>query len=158
MALGVEGVRVGVRAADCIHDPRAAPLRLTSHAPRLAMLASLPAVVKRTIAQAKAVSETTSGKEEAETLRRITVNTGRIEGGIGVSTIPDRARALCDIRIPPGVTVDRVGAVLASASIRAPTCRGGSSNARSRAGPIRRRRSCVWSARTRRRSPDGMWW
>ena len=42
MALGVEGVRVGVRAADCIHDPRAAPLRLTSHAPRLAMLASLP--------------------------------------------------------------------------------------------------------------------
>ena len=41
MALGVEGVRVGVRAADCIHDPRAAPLRLTSHAPRLAILASL---------------------------------------------------------------------------------------------------------------------
>ena len=115
MALGVEGVRVGVRAADCIHDPRAAPLRLTSHAPRLAMLASLPAVVKRTIAQAKAVSETTSGEGDAETLRGITVNTSRIEGGIGVNTIPDRARALCDIRVPPGVTVDRVRAELASA-------------------------------------------
>ena len=35
MALGVEGVRVGVRAADCIHDPRVAPLRLTSHPPVL---------------------------------------------------------------------------------------------------------------------------
>ena len=48
-------------------------------------------------------------------MRRITVNTGRIEGGIGVNTIPDRARALCDIRIPPGVTVDHVRAELASA-------------------------------------------
>ena len=47
-------------------------------------------------------------------MRRITINTGRIEGGIGVDTIPDRARALCDIRIPPGVTVDRVRAELAA--------------------------------------------
>ena len=54
-------------------------------------------------------------KGESETLRRITVNTGRIEGGIGVNTIPDRARALCDIRIPPGVTVEHVRAELASA-------------------------------------------
>ena len=38
-----------------------------------------------------------------------------IEGGIGVNTIPDRARALCDIRIPPGVTVERVRAELAAA-------------------------------------------
>ena len=47
-------------------------------------------------------------------MRRITVNTGRIEGGIGVNTIPDRALALCDIRIPPGVTVDCVRAELAA--------------------------------------------
>ena len=76
---------------------------------------SLPAAVERAIAQAKAVSEAESGAGEAETLRRITVNIGRIEGGIGVNTIPDRARALCDIRIPPGVTVGRVRAELASA-------------------------------------------
>ena len=80
-----------------------------------ALAPSLPAAVERTIAEAKAVSEVESGEGEAETLRRITVNTGRIEGGIGVNTIPDRARALCDIRIPPGVTVDRVRAELASA-------------------------------------------
>ena len=76
---------------------------------------SLPEEVERTIAEAKAVSEAESGEGEAETLRRITVNTGRIEGGTGVNTIPDRALALCDIRIPPGVTVDRVRAELAAA-------------------------------------------
>ena len=75
----------------------------------------LPEAVERTIAEAQAVSEAESGEGEAETLRRITVNTGRIEGGIGVNTIPDRARALCDIRIPPGVAVERVRAALAAA-------------------------------------------
>jgi len=45
---------------------------------------SLPEAVERTIA--KAVSEAESGEGEAETLRRITVNTGRIEGGTGVNT------------------------------------------------------------------------
>ena len=75
----------------------------------------LPEAVERVIVEAKAISEPISGEGEAETLRRITVNIGRIEGGIGVNTIPGRARALCDIRIPPGVTVAGVKAQLASA-------------------------------------------
>ena len=75
----------------------------------------LPEAVERAIVEAQAISEPISGEGEAETLRRITVNIGRIEGGIGVNTIPDRARALCDIRIPPGVTVVGVKAQLASA-------------------------------------------
>ena len=75
----------------------------------------LPEAVERAIAEAKATSEPISGEGEARTLRRVTVNIGRIEGGIGVNTIPDRARALCDIRIPPGVTVAEVKARLASA-------------------------------------------
>ena len=75
----------------------------------------LPEAVERAIVEAKAISEPISGEGEAETLRRITLNIGRIEGGIGVNTIPDRARALCDIRIPPGVTVAGVKAQLASA-------------------------------------------
>ena len=75
----------------------------------------LPEAVERAIVEAKAISEPISGEGEAETLRRITVNIGRIEGGIGVNTIPGRARALCDIRIPPGVTVAGVKAQLASA-------------------------------------------
>ena len=102
-------VHLGRNAVDALVDALGAVRSLGDIAP------SLPAVVERTVAEAKTLSEAESGEGEAETLRRITVNTGRIEGGIGVNTIPDRARALCDIRIPPGVTVERVGAELASA-------------------------------------------
>ena len=102
-------VHLGRNAVDALVDALGAVRPLGEQAP------SPPAAVERTIAEAKAVSEAESGEGEAETLRRITVNTGRIEGGIGVNTIPDGARALCDIRIPPGVTVDRIGAALASA-------------------------------------------
>lgn len=102
-------VHLGRNAVDALVDALGAVRALGALAP------SLPAAVERTIAQAKTVSEAESGEGEAETLRGITVNTGRIEGGVGVNTIPDRARALCDIRIPPGVTVERVRAELASA-------------------------------------------
>ena len=102
-------VHLGRNAVDALVEALAAVRALAALTP------SLPAAVERTIAQAQSVSDATSGDGEAEILRRITVNTGRIDGGIGVNTIPDRARALCDIRIPPGVTVDRVRAELASA-------------------------------------------
>ena len=102
-------VHLGRNAVDALVDALGAVRGLEELTP------SLPEAVERTIAQAKALSEAESGEGEAETLRRITVNTGRIEGGTGVNTIPDRARALCDIRIPPGVTVDRVRAELAEA-------------------------------------------
>ena len=103
-------VHLGRNAVEALIDALGAVRALAALAP------SLPAAVERTIAQAKAVSEADSGEGEAETLRRITVNTGRIEGGIGVNTIPDRARALCDIRIPPGSDGRlRIRAELASA-------------------------------------------
>ena len=102
-------VHLGRNAVDALVDALGAVRELEG------LAFSLPEAVERTIAEAKAVSEAESGEGEAETLRRITVNTGRIEGGTGVNTIPDRARALCDIRIPPGVTVDRVRAELATA-------------------------------------------
>ena len=102
-------VHLGRNAVDALVDALGAVRGLEDLTP------SLPEAVERTIAEAKAVSEATSGEGEAETLRRITVNIGRIEGGTGVNTIPDRARALCDIRIPPGVMVDRIRAALAAA-------------------------------------------
>ena len=102
-------VHLGRNAVDALVDVLGAVRGLQDLTP------TLPEAVERTIAQAKAVSEAESGEGEAETLRRITVNTGRIEGGTGVNTIPDRARALCDIRIPPGTTVGRVRAELAAA-------------------------------------------
>ena len=102
-------VHLGRNAIDALVDALDAVRALADVVPEL------PAAVERTIAEARSVSEAESGEGEAETLRRITINTGRIEGGIGVNTIPDGARALCDIRIPPGVTVDRVREELASA-------------------------------------------
>ncbi len=102
-------VHLGRNAVDALVDALGTVRGLEDLTP------SLPEAVELTIAEAKAVSEAESGEGEAETLRRITVNTGRIEGGSGVNTIPDWARALCDIRIPPGVTVDRVRAELAEA-------------------------------------------
>ena len=142
-------VHLGRNAVDALVDALGAVRALAGLAP------SLPAAVERTIAEAKAVSEVESGDGEADTLRRITVNTGRIEGGIGVNTIPDRTRALCDIRIPPGVTVDRVRAAFASVvdplpdvSWRVLAC-----TESSRTGP--RRRSSGRSARMWRRSPRG---
>ena len=101
-------VHLGRNAVEALVDALGAVRALA------ALASSLPTAVERAIAQAKPVSETESGEREAEILQRIPVNTDRIEGGIGVNTILDPARALCDIRIPPGVTVDNVRAEPAS--------------------------------------------
>ena len=88
--LSVAHVHLGRNAVDALVDALGAVRGLAEVVPEL------PQAVERTVAEAKALSEAESGEGEAETLRRITVNTGHIEGGIGVNTIPDRARALCD--------------------------------------------------------------
>lgn len=75
----------------------------------------LPSVIAQTIDDAEPISESISGAGEAETLRRITVNIGRIEGGININTIPDQARANVDIRLPPGTTSQRIIDYLSSA-------------------------------------------
>ena len=54
----------------------------------------LPAAVEHTIAEAKAVSEAESGEGEAETLRRITVNTGASRGA-SASTPSSPMRERC---------------------------------------------------------------
>ena len=69
---------------------------------------ALPDGIRQVIERAKSVSEAVSGAGEAETLRRVTVNIGRVEGGIAVNIIPDRASALVDVRFPPGLTVAEV--------------------------------------------------
>ncbi|KAK7754355.1 hypothetical protein SLS62_003648 [Diatrype stigma] len=69
---------------------------------------SMPGVVGETIAAAKAVSEPLSGEGEADTLRRITVNIGRIEGGTSMNLVPASARAEIDIRLPVGVSAAEI--------------------------------------------------
>jgi succinyl-diaminopimelate desuccinylase len=71
-----------------------------------------PAAVTSAIAAAKPISEESSGKGEADTLQRVTVNIGTIEGGISPNLVPAQARAACDIRLPVGVTLEAVEAAL----------------------------------------------
>jgi acetylornithine deacetylase/succinyl-diaminopimelate desuccinylase-like protein len=65
-----------------------------------------PPVVTAAIARAKAISEPLSGAGEAETLGRVTVNIGTIEGGTSPNLVPTHAIARADIRLPVGITTD----------------------------------------------------
>jgi succinyl-diaminopimelate desuccinylase len=71
-----------------------------------------PAEVTSAITAAKSVSEELSGNGEAETLQRVTVNIGTIEGGISPNLVPAQARAAADIRLPIGVSLEAVEAAL----------------------------------------------
>jgi succinyl-diaminopimelate desuccinylase len=70
-----------------------------------ALACPIPEPVLAVMRAARAVSEAVSGAGEAHTLSHVTLNIGRIEGGIAVNIIPDAARALCDVRLPPGLAV-----------------------------------------------------
>jgi succinyl-diaminopimelate desuccinylase len=63
-----------------------------------------PASVTRAIAAARPISEKLSGSGEAETLSRVTVNIGTIEGGVSPNLVPTHALARVDIRLPVGIT------------------------------------------------------
>jgi len=90
--LGVNALELLMTALDKIRELRRLPC-------------PIPDAVRRVILAAKPVSEAVSGIGEAETLQSVTVNIGRIEGGVAVNIIPDAAKALVDIRIPPGLVV-----------------------------------------------------
>jgi len=68
----------------------------------------IPRRILDVMQKARTVSEAVSGVGEADTLRHVTVNIGQIGGGTAVNIIPDRATALVDVRIPPGLTVNKI--------------------------------------------------
>ena len=80
-----------------------------------ALAPDAPATVLAAIATSRAVSEPLSGAGEADTLRAVTVNIGRIEGGVSTNLVPAAARASADIRLPVGVPAARAEAALAAA-------------------------------------------
>jgi succinyl-diaminopimelate desuccinylase len=63
-----------------------------------------PDAVTHAIATASPISEAISGAGEAETLARVTVNIGTIEGGVSPNLVPAHAIARVDIRLPVGIT------------------------------------------------------
>lgn len=71
-----------------------------------------PPVVTNAIGKAKPISEPLSGAGEADTLSRVTVNIGTIEGGTSPNLVPTQAIARADIRLPVGITTDVLAAKL----------------------------------------------
>ena len=71
-----------------------------------------PPVVMAAIAKARPISEPLSGAGEAQTLQRVTVNIGTIEGGTSPNLVPTHAIARADIRLPVGITTDVLAARL----------------------------------------------
>jgi acetylornithine deacetylase/succinyl-diaminopimelate desuccinylase-like protein len=67
-----------------------------------------PPSVLRAIERSKPVSEALSGAGEAETLSRVTVNIGTIEGGVSPNLVPASAQAAADIRLPVGISIAAV--------------------------------------------------
>lgn len=65
-----------------------------------------PPAVTEAISRAKPISEMLSGDGEADTLSRVTVNIGTIEGGTSPNLVPTHAIARADIRLPVGITTE----------------------------------------------------
>jgi succinyl-diaminopimelate desuccinylase len=104
-------VHKGVNAIDRLR----AALDRVKNLERLPVAA--PESVTRAIETARFISEPLSGAGESETLGRVTVNIGMIEGGTSPNLIPAHALARADIRLPIGISAgaleDALNAALA---------------------------------------------
>jgi succinyl-diaminopimelate desuccinylase len=74
----------------------------------------IPEDIRQVILAAQSVSEVVSGVGESEMLQKVTVNIGSFEGGTAVNIIPDHARALADIRFPPGLKLAQIQSAVAA--------------------------------------------
>lgn len=74
----------------------------------------VPQALRAAIDAAAPISEPLAGAGETETLKRITVNVGLFQGGQKINQVPSRARAMVDIRFPPGLTLEEVNAQAAA--------------------------------------------
>jgi succinyl-diaminopimelate desuccinylase len=101
-------VHLGINAIERLIDALTALFELRD------MPVRIPPGVDRAIAEAAAVSEAISGKGESETLRRVTVNCGLVQGGVLRNIIPPAAKATVDIRLPAGVTIAEIEQQLAA--------------------------------------------
>lgn len=73
-----------------------------------------PPAVLEAITRSRAISEPLAGAGEADVLRRVTVNIGRIEGGTSTNLVPASARAGVDLRLPAGVSAAEVERAVAA--------------------------------------------
>lgn len=92
-------VHRGVNAIDRLCAAMAALASLRGHP------VATPPRVDAAIEAARAVSEPLGGDGEGRVLRQVSVNFGRIEGGVATNLVADSASLAADLRIPVGVGV-----------------------------------------------------
>jgi succinyl-diaminopimelate desuccinylase len=107
-------VHLGENAAEHLMDALGR-LRTLAEAP-----VALPAEIENAVAAAAPVSEALSGAGETRVLTSVTVNVGRLNAGSKINLVPDRAEAEVDIRLPVGITVDRVLEEVAGRLVQVP--------------------------------------
>lgn len=95
-------VHRGVNAIDRLREAMDALAALRSHP------VDTPPAVERVIEAAAPVSEPLAGAGESRVMREVTVNFGRIEGGVTANLVADHAEVHADIRLPLGVTTAEV--------------------------------------------------
>jgi len=95
-------VHRGVNAIDRLRKAMDALDRLSD------LVITTPDNVATVIQNAQSISEPLSGVGEAEVLKKVTVNFGRIEGGVTANLVADQAEVNADIRIPMGCSVQTV--------------------------------------------------
>lgn len=117
-AAGGAHTYLGINAIDLLVAALPAVTALNGHA------GPLPPVVLRAILAAAEQSEAIAGAGETAALRGMTVNVGRISGGNRPNAVPAEARAMVDIRFPPGMTAREVHRLVTAALERHPaiTC------------------------------------
>ena len=76
--------------------------------------------VRRTIEGGAAAMDKAMGAGAAGIVTKVTLNIGRIEGGLKVNMVPSECRFEADIRLPIGVTREGVMAVVAAVTARFP--------------------------------------
>jgi succinyl-diaminopimelate desuccinylase len=67
-----------------------------------------PGNLLKALEQGRKAAEKALGKGGAEVMRRLTVNIGKIEGGVKVNVIPRECSFEVDLRIPPGLSREQI--------------------------------------------------
>ena len=80
----------------------------------------IPENIRSAIEKTGGRAEALNGAGETHTLTHITVTIGTVQGGIRINSIPSKATAQIDIRMPPGSTLAHVRSQIAHALDRIP--------------------------------------
>jgi succinyl-diaminopimelate desuccinylase len=82
-----------------------------------------PHNVASALTEAREAIDRAQGKGAADIVQKVTVNVGRIEGGLKVNMVPGTCRFEVDVRLPVGATKDRVMAEVGRILARYPEAR-----------------------------------